>query len=68
MFDRLEQEICFKKPDFQQMVAKFGLPVIDGVSSEIKLAEALISVKTSKIGGYAYPLRKHIKVLCLKFL
>lgn len=42
------------------MVAKFGLPVIDGVSSGVKLAEALISlgVKTSKIGGYAYPYKK----------
>lgn len=42
------------------MIAKFGLPVIDGVSSGVKLAEALITlgVKTSKIGGYAHPYKK----------
>jgi allantoin racemase len=37
-----------------------GLPVIDGVASAIKLAEAcsVLGLKTSKIGAYATPLSK----------
>jgi len=40
--------------------AMHGLPVIDGVASAIALAEALVSIglKTSKLGGYAAPLKK----------
>lgn len=39
---------------------KHGLPVIDGVASAVALAEALVSLgaRTSKIGGYASPLKK----------
>ncbi|AXI43977.1 aspartate/glutamate racemase family protein [Sulfitobacter sp. SK011] len=37
------------------LTAKFGVPVIDGISSAVAMAEALVSVglKTSKIGAYA---------------
>ena len=35
--------------------AQFGVPVIDGISSAVVMAEALVSIglKTSKIGAYA---------------
>ena len=38
-------------------MAQTGLPVIDGVSSAVKLAEAcsILNLKTSKIGAYAGP-------------
>jgi allantoin racemase len=34
-----------------------GLPVLDGVACAVKLMETLLSLrlKTSKLGGYAYP-------------
>ena len=37
-----------------------GVPVIDGVAAAVKLAEALaaLSLRTSKVGGYAAPLAK----------
>jgi allantoin racemase len=43
-----------------ELAAKHGLPVIDGVASAVALAEALVSLgcRTSKIGGYASPLKK----------
>jgi len=36
---------------------RHGLPVLDGVACSVKLMEALLSLhlKTSKLGGYAYP-------------
>lgn len=43
-----------------ELAATHGLPVIDGVASAVALAEALgsLGVRTSKLGGYASPLRK----------
>jgi allantoin racemase len=40
-----------------RLTEKHGLPVIDGVASAVKLAEALgaLGLKTSKIGAYAFP-------------
>jgi allantoin racemase len=40
--------------------ARFGLPVIEGVSAAVKLAEALVGLRlaTSKTGGWAAPRRK----------
>jgi allantoin racemase len=40
-----------------RLAARHGLPVIDGVASAVKLAEALtaLGLKTSKIGAYALP-------------
>jgi allantoin racemase len=40
-----------------RLAARHGVPVIDGVASAVKLAEALIALghKTSKIGAYALP-------------
>jgi allantoin racemase len=39
---------------------QFGVPVIDGVASAVKLAEAMVSLglRTSRRGGYATPGRK----------
>lgn len=39
---------------------EFGVPVIDGVASAVKLVESLgaLSLRTSKTGGYAAPLPK----------
>lgn len=38
----------------------FGIPIVDGLSSAVKLAEALVGLKlkTSKAGGYAEPFTK----------
>ena len=43
----------------ESLSARFGLPVIDGVSCAIGFAETLVAsgLRTSKIGGYARPLR-----------
>ena len=43
-----------------RLSAQHGLPVIDGVASAVKLAEALgaLGLKTSKIGAYAPPRSK----------
>jgi allantoin racemase len=40
-----------------RLTEKHGLPVVDGVASAVKLAEALgvLGLKTSKIGAYAAP-------------
>ncbi len=40
---------------------KCGIPIIEGISSSVVLAEAMIKlgVKTSKFGGYAYPRSKN---------
>ena len=37
--------------------SRFGLPVIEGVSAAVKLAEALVGLglETSKLGGWATP-------------
>ena len=42
-----------------EMSARFGIPVIDGVTSAAAFAEALaaIGARTSKVGGYAAPFR-----------
>lgn len=44
----------------KQLSDRHGVPVIDGVASAVKLAEALVGLelKTSKIGGYARPRAK----------
>ena len=41
------------------LAKRFGIPVIDGVASAVTFAEALAAAgyKTSKIGGYARPIR-----------
>ena len=43
-----------------RLTEQHGLPVIDGVASAVKLAEAfgVLGLKTSKIGAYATPLPK----------
>jgi allantoin racemase len=43
-----------------RLTERHGLPVIDGVASAVKLAEAFgtLGLKTSKIGSYAAPRRK----------
>jgi allantoin racemase len=43
-----------------RLTEQHGLPVIDGVTSAVKLAEAcsVLGLKTSKIGAYATPLPK----------
>ena len=43
-----------------RLTAQHGLPVIDGVASAVKLAEAcgVLGLKTSKTGAYATPLSK----------
>jgi allantoin racemase len=43
-----------------QLSARLGVPVIDGVTAAIKLAEGLhaLGLKTSKLGSYARPLPK----------
>ena len=40
-----------------RLTEKHGLPVIDGIASAVKLAEALatLGLRTSKIGAYAEP-------------
>jgi len=40
-----------------RLAARHGIPVIDGVASAVKLAEALVALglKTSKVGAYAPP-------------
>jgi allantoin racemase len=48
---------------------KHGLPVVDGVASAVKLAEAFASLglKTSKVGTYAAPLAKDYLGMFAKF-
>lgn len=43
-----------------QLTEELNLPVIDGVSAAVKLAEAVISLKlkTSKAGSFAFPISK----------
>jgi allantoin racemase len=43
-----------------RLTEKHGLPVVDGVASAVKLAEAFaaLGLKTSKVGTYAAPLAK----------
>ena len=61
--DRAEAIVlgCAGMADLATRLAKqHGLPVIDGVASAVKLAEACsaLRLKTSKIGAYANPLPK----------
>jgi len=49
-----------------QLEAEHGIPVVDGVTAAVKLAESLVALglRTSKIGGYAAPRPKaHIGIL-----
>jgi allantoin racemase len=49
---------CAGMADFaEKLEKKFSVPVIEGVSSSIILAEGLVKMKktTSKLGGYSYP-------------
>ncbi|MCS5585229.1 MAG: aspartate/glutamate racemase family protein [Pseudomonadales bacterium] len=41
----------------RQLTEKFGLPVIDGVATAVKMVEGLITLglQTSKVGGYVWP-------------
>jgi len=43
----------------ERLSARFGIPVVDGVTAAVAFAEALIAcgLRTSKTGGYAAPLR-----------
>ena len=43
-----------------RLSAETGVPVIDGVTAAVKLAEALVGAGycTSKVGAYAWPRRK----------
>ena len=45
----------------EELSETFGIPVVDGLSSAVKLAEAVagLKLKTSKAGGYAEPFAKH---------
>ena len=61
--DRCEAIVlgCAGMADLNAALAEeFGLPVIDGVAAAIKLVEAVVGLglETSKVGGYAPPLRK----------
>ncbi|MBA8878848.1 aspartate/glutamate racemase family protein [Phyllobacterium myrsinacearum] len=44
----------------RQLQDEYGVPVVDGVSAAVKLAECLVTLglRTSKRGGYAAPLTK----------
>jgi allantoin racemase len=44
----------------RQLGEEHGLPVLDGVSCAVKLAEGLVSlgIRTSRAGGYAAPRAK----------
>ncbi len=44
----------------ERLTAELGVPVIDGVTAAVAMAEALVRMgaKTSKRGDYAYPLHK----------
>ncbi|WP_245807504.1 aspartate/glutamate racemase family protein [Cognaticolwellia beringensis] len=53
---------CGGMADLTDEISKrVGLPVIEGVTAAVKLAESLVSLglKTSKFGDLAYPLPKH---------
>ena len=52
---------CAGMADFAtKLEEKFAVPVIEGVSASIILAEGLVRIKknTSKVGGYSYPREK----------
>ena len=52
---------CAGMVDFSRsLTIRYGIPVIDGVGAAVKLIEGLASLelKTSKMGGYAYPREK----------
>ena len=52
---------CAGMADFAtKLEEKFAVPVIEGVSAAIILAEGLVRIKknTSKVGGYSYPREK----------
>ena len=48
----------------RQLSDEFGIPVIDGVSCAVGLAETLVSagISTSKIGAYATPVDKTVTI------
>ena len=52
---------CAGMADFaEKLEGKFSIPVIEGVSAAVILAEGLVRMKksTSKLGGYSYPRSK----------
>ena len=52
---------CAGMADFsKKLEEKFAVPVIEGVSASVVLAEGLVKMKknTSKVGGYSYPREK----------
>jgi len=54
---------CAGMVDFAaELTARHALPVVDGVTAAVVMVEALVrlGLATSKLGGYAYPLRKRI--------
>ena len=62
-YDKAEAIVlgCAGMADFaEKLEKKFSIPVIEGVSSSIILAEGLVRMKktTSKLGGYSYPRSK----------
>src|SRR3979490_2344009 len=52
-----EIELAKQEAQAARLAERHGLPVIDGVASAVKLAEAFgsLGLKTSKIGAYALP-------------
>ena len=63
--DRAEAIVlgCAGMVDFTaELTARHGIPVVDGVTAAVLMVEALarLGLRTSKIGGYAFPLPKRI--------
>ncbi len=63
--DRAEAIVlgCAGMADFAaELTARHGLPVVDGVGAAVLLVEALarLTLVTSKLGGYAFPLPKRV--------
>jgi allantoin racemase len=62
-FDRAEAIVlgCAGMVDLaDQLARKHGLPVVDGVTAAVTLAEALVrlGLKTSRLGAYSTPRQK----------
>jgi allantoin racemase len=54
----------------QELTRELGVPVIDGVTAAVKLAEALVGLglRTSKQGDYATPAHKHYSGVMAEFV
>lgn len=70
--DRAESIVlgCAGMTDLADRLSQqFGVPVIDGVTAAVKLAEALVGLglRTSKVGGYASPRAKAYAGLLSRF-